>query len=108
MSTGTWVAIAIVAAVVLLAILVALYLGNRRTKLQRRFGPEYDRAVEAQGGRLKAERDLTQRERLHDKLDIRPLSDKSRERYATEWAGLQRSFVDDPRQTLSKADLLVG
>lgn len=108
MSTGTWVVILVVAAVVLLAILVALYLRNRRTKLQRRFGSEYERAVQAQGGRLKAERDLAQRERLHDKLDIRPLSDESRERYAREWAGLQRGFVDDPKGALGKADLLVG
>src|SRR5512144_1247417 len=96
MSTGTAVLIAVVVLVVVLAVLAAVYMRNRRAALQER------------GGRLRAERDLTQRERLHDKLDLRPLSDESRRRYAAEWADVQRGFVDDPGHALDRADGLVG
>ena len=108
MPTGTAVLIAVVVLVVVLAVLAAVYMRNRRAALQRRFGPEYDRAVQERGGRLRAERDLTQRERLHDKLDLRPLSEESRRRYAAEWADVQRGFVDDPQHALDRADGLVG
>ena len=108
MSTGTAVLIAVVVLVVVLAVLAGVYVRNRRAALQRRFGPEYDRAVQERGGRLQAERELVQRERLHDKLDLRPLSEESRRRYAAEWADVQRGFVDDPQHALDRADGLVG
>ena len=108
MSTGTAVLIAVIVLLVVLAILAAVYVRNRRAALQRRFGPEYDRAVQERGGRLRAERDLAQRERLHDTLDLRPLSEESRRRYAAEWADVQRGFVDDPQHALDRADGLVG
>ena len=108
MSTGTAVLIAVVVLVVVLAILAGVYWRSRRAALQQRFGPEYDRAVQERGGRLQAERELVQRERLHDKLDLRPLSEESRRRYAAEWADVQRGFVDDPQHALDRADGLVG
>jgi hypothetical protein len=108
MSTGTAVLIAVIVLLVVLAILAGAYVRNRRVALQQRFGPEYDRAVQERGGRFRAERDLAQRERIHDKLDLRPLSEESRGRYAAEWADVQRGFVDDPQRALDRADGLVG
>ena len=54
---------------------VATAVGRRRRtrELQQRFGPEYDRAVTEQPNRRQAERDLRQRERHHDELELRDL-----------------------------------
>ena len=51
---------------------------RRRTALQEKFGPEYDRTVGSADSRRTAERDLAERERAHESLDIRPLSEASR------------------------------
>ena len=103
----TTVVVLIVLVVVVLAVLAALYVRSRRTALQRRFGPEYERLVAEEGGKLRAEKELADRERMHRKLDIRPLSETSRRRYSSEWSQLQQLFVDDPRQALARADQLV-
>ena len=106
MSTAT-IVLVIVLIVAALAIATALYLRNRRATLQRRFGPEYERAVDEHGGRFRAEQELTKRQRMRDELDIHPLSARSRERYRAEWAAIQQLFVDDPPQGLARADRLV-
>src|SRR5512135_2540130 len=106
MSTGTAVLIAVVVLVVVLAILAGVYWRNRRAALRQRFGPEYDRAVQERGGRLRAERDLTQRERLHDKLDLRPLSEESRRRYAGGVGRRTAGFCRRPRARPGKGGRL--
>jgi hypothetical protein len=75
--------------------------------LQDRFGPEYDRELEKAGGRREAERELAEREKRHDELELRPLSDDARERYIEEWQATQARFVDDPTGAVSEADDLV-
>src|SRR5260221_11380285 len=95
MSTTTIVVI-IVAVIVVAGLLVGLMGVQRRRRLQRRFGPEYDRLVDQRDSRLRAEAELTQRERRVRRLDIRPLTDEARARYAAQWAGLQQEFVYRP------------
>jgi hypothetical protein len=75
--------------------------------LQERFGPEYDRELEKAGGRREAERELAEREKRHDELELRPLSEDARERYVEEWQKTQSRFVDDPAGAVSEADDLV-
>lgn len=108
MATSTLIAIIVVAAVVLIALVVGLWLMSRRRHLQQQFGPEYDRAVEAEGGRLAAERELRDREQRHDGLDIRKLSAQRRAQYADEWRGVQARFVDQPESSVSEADRLMS
>src|SRR5258708_25378956 len=81
---------------------------QRRRRLQRRFGPEYDRLLDQRDSRLRAEAELTQRERRVRRLDIRPLTDEARARYAAQWAGLQEEFVDRPAHAVSASQLLVA
>jgi LPXTG-motif cell wall-anchored protein len=95
--------------IVLLVIAVLISLRRRKTRqLQSRFGTEYDHAVEAAGGRGKAEADLREREKRIDKLDIRPLTETEREFYLTAWDKLQAQFVDDPAACVTQADQLLG
>ena len=58
MSTGAWVAIIIVVVIVAAALVIGAMAAARRRRLQRRFGPEYDRAVDERGSQLKAESEL--------------------------------------------------
>src|SRR5205823_6744418 len=70
-------------------------------------GPEYDRVVAEQDSRHAAERELRARERRHAELDLRPLSEESRTRYATAWEEIQAKFVDAPNDAVGEADRLV-
>ncbi|MFF8610450.1 hypothetical protein ACF06X_31565 [Streptomyces sp. NPDC015346] len=107
MSTGTLLAIIIPVVVVLALIAVAMTVVRRRRRLRERFGPEYERTVEDAGSRRAAERDLAEREKRHDSLELRPLEASERDRYAREWNGVQEEFVDRPEDAVHDADRLV-
>jgi hypothetical protein len=107
MATWVWAIIAAAAAVVIVAVIVLALRARRTARLRDRFGPEYDRTVETAGGRRDAERDLAQRERRRDELDIRPLAPTARNRYAEQWHMTQERFVDRPQDAVGAADTLV-
>jgi hypothetical protein len=108
MPTWAWIIIAVAAVLVVLAVVAAIYTRTRRTRgLQERFGSEYERTVEEQGGRRDAERELTERARQRARLDIIPLSPEARDRYAESWRTVQTRFVDDPAGAVGEADRLV-
>ena len=107
MDTWVWIVIAVVAAIVLLAVFLGAMRARRSRSLQDRFGNEYDRTVEQAGGKRDAERELREREKRHDALDLRPLSPEQRDRYVQEWQTTQGRFVDDPSGAVAEADRLV-
>src|SRR5262245_24649888 len=107
MSTWVWIVIAVVAVVAVLAIVWNAMRAKRSRALQGTFGNEYDRAVDEAGGRRAAERELRERQKQRDELDIRPLSPESRERYVRRWQSTQARFVDDPKGAVAEADKLV-
>jgi hypothetical protein len=107
MNTWVWIAIAVVAAIIVIGVLWSALRTRRTRSLQDRFGPEYDRELEKAGGRRDAERELTEREKRHDELELRPLSEDARQRYVDEWQETQARFVDDPTGAVSEADDLV-
>ena len=47
------------------------------------------------------------KEKRVEKFSIHALPAGDRERYADEWAGVQRRFVDDPSMAVIEADRLV-
>jgi hypothetical protein len=98
----------IVAAVILVG---AMGIGGaavlRRRRLQRRFGPEYDRLVGERDSKRKAETELTGRERRVHGLDIQPLTDQSRAAYALQWTTIQEHFVDAPADAVASSQVLV-
>jgi hypothetical protein len=106
MATWIWILIIIVAVVIVAG--VAMVARQRRTAaLRQRFGPEYDRAVEARDDQRLAESDLRNRQKQRALLDIRPLPADQRARFADEWREVQERFVDQPSEALVDAHLLV-
>jgi hypothetical protein len=84
------------------------YAKTKRTKaLRSKFGPEYNRAVRAEGGTGSAEQALHEREKRVAKLDIKPLNEDQRNEFADAWEHAQARFVDDPVAAVTNADVLV-
>ena len=106
MSAGAIVAI-IVAIIVVAALIVALMAARRRSRLQQRFGPEYDRVVGEHESKRKAEAELAGRERRVHGLDIRPLTPQARAGYADRWTAIQERFVDSPADAVAHSQVLV-
>jgi hypothetical protein len=107
MDTWVWIVIAAVVVIVVLGIVWSALRAKRTSALQDTFGNEYDRTVDQTGGRRAAEKELRERQKQHDELDIRPLSPESRDRYLRRWQSTQARFVDDPRGAVAEADTLV-
>jgi hypothetical protein len=107
MDTWVWIVIGVVVAIVVLGVLLSALRTRRTRSLQGRFGREYDRTVDKAGGRREAEQKLREREKRHDELELRPLSQDARERYLQQWRATQGRFVDDPTGAVSEADDLV-
>ena len=107
MQTWVWIVVAAVAVVVVLAVFWSATRAKRSRELKDTFGREYHRTVEQAGGRREAERELRDRRKRHDELDIRPLSRESRDRYVRQWQSTQTRFVDDPTGAVEEADTLV-
>ena len=107
MNTWVWIVIAVAAAIVVLAVLWSAMRTKRSRGLKDSFGREYDRTVEQEGGRRAAEKELRERQKRHDELELRPLSPEARDRYIRQWRSTQTRFVDDPRGAVAEADALV-
>ena len=97
--------------IVTVAVLVWLYVRNRRRTtagLRQKFGSEYDRAVLAHGSERKAESKLEDREKRVEKLKIRNLEPTERERFSKRWESVQSGFVESPKGAVTEADDLVS
>ena len=106
MSAGATVAIVVV--VIIVAALIAVgALAARRRRLQQRFGPEYDRAVEGSDSRFKAEAELAEREKRVKGLDLRPIDPAARAGYLAQWTTIQQQFVDSPTDAVTAAQSLI-
>ncbi|MFJ7414153.1 hypothetical protein ACIQWZ_25600 [Streptomyces sp. NPDC098077] len=103
----------IIIAVVVVAAIAAFFLLRGRPaggrSLRGRFGPEYDRAVARHDGdTAAAEQELGDRVKRHGHLDVRPLTEEARARYAARWASAQELFVESPERALTEADALLA
>jgi hypothetical protein len=98
-------------AILLIAVLAWLYVRKRRSttaNLQKKFGPEYDRAVLVHGAGREAESKLEDREKRVEKLNIRDLDPMEHERFSKRWEAVQSRFVDSPKGAVTEADDLVS
>lgn len=95
--------------VVVAAVLFAVWDARRRRRasLQERFGPEYEREVQARGSERDAAHHLGEVADRRDQLDIRQLEPVARDRYTRRWQTVQAQFVDTPGSALDDADRLV-
>jgi hypothetical protein len=107
MATWVWIVIGVIVAIVVLGVVFSALRTRRSRSLQDQFGREYDRTVDKAGGRREAERELAERQKRHDELELRPLSQDARDRYLQQWQVTQGRFVDDPTGAVSEADDLV-
>jgi hypothetical protein len=107
MPAWAWILIALGIVAVTAVVVWAAWSKRRSDHLRSRFGPEYDRSVDAAGDRRKAEAELGDRERRRDELDVRPLTAAVRDRYSQAWRVLQSRFVDAPAVAVGEADALV-
>jgi hypothetical protein len=105
MSAGAIVAV--IVAVVLVILVIGSLTLMRRRQLRQRFGPEYDRVAGEMHSQRKADAELAGRERRVRSLDIRPLDETVRVKYAAEWTAIQERFVDQPEQAVAQAGLLI-
>jgi uncharacterized protein YneF (UPF0154 family) len=99
--------------VVLVLVVVGIILGpifsrrKRSQKLHEKFGSEYDRTMETTGNDKETQKELNERVKHVETLNIRSLSLDERERYLTDWAVVQSKFVDEPGQAIGDADRLI-
>jgi hypothetical protein len=97
----------LVLVIVVIAVAAVGIVRQRSASLSRRFGPEYDRAVEQHGSRRAAESELRRLEQRRKSLDLHDLDPAERTRYAEQWRAVQLHFVDQPEATVAAADALV-
>jgi hypothetical protein len=105
MSAGAIVAI--IVAVALVVLVIGTVTAMRRRQLRQRFGPEYDRVAGEMQSQRKADAELAERERRVKSLDIHPLDETIRVKYAAEWTAIQERFVDQPEEAVTQAGMLV-
>jgi hypothetical protein len=104
----TWqIAVIVVVALVVVAGGWMVVQRQRTQKLTEKFGPEYQRTVEASGDQRAAERELQARTERVKSFEIRALSTEQRDQYLASWKESQAHFVDDPSGAISQADVLV-
>lgn len=103
----------VIAAVVVVAIALIVFLATstarrkRTERLEKHFGPEYERAVGEVGDQRAAEKELVARERRRQKLNIVALNPDARAKYDENWRSVQSGFVDNPSAAVGEADRLV-
>ena len=107
LDTQSWIILAAVVALGLVAIGAWFYRRKQSHNLQERFGPEYDRTVNELGGRTKGESELKAREKRVERLDILPLAPPEAARFTEAWRALQSRFIDNPKGVVVEAEQLV-
>ncbi|GDY28401.1 hypothetical protein [Gandjariella thermophila] len=101
--------VGIVAVMVIVLVLLSMLVRQlaQHRHLRRVFGPEYEHAVASAESRRAAERELAEREKRHDDLELRPIPPTARERYTRRWNQVQEEFVDKPTEAVAEADQLL-
>ena len=107
LDTQSWIILAAVVALGLVAIGAWFYRRKQSHNLQERFGPEYGRTVSELGGRTKGESELKAREKRVERLDILPLAPPEAARFTEAWRALQSRFIDNPKGVVVEAEQLV-
>ncbi|HEY8426870.1 MAG TPA: hypothetical protein VIL20_00785 [Sandaracinaceae bacterium] len=108
MAEVVWIGTVILVAAIVAALGYAAWWKRRygRDELRRRFGPEYDRAVEDTGSGAAARRELRARIRHVRKLPLRDLSPRERDDFRSRQKALEASFVDDPARAVAALERL--
>ncbi|MEI9936021.1 MAG: hypothetical protein WDO69_02230 [Pseudomonadota bacterium] len=108
-TTMLWALVGLaIVAIMIVAVVASRHRARvRRADLQRKFGPEYDRAVEEYGPD-RADRELLSRQRRVDHFQARELNAVDRARFIGSWSNIQAQFVDDPGVAVTGANELIN
>src|SRR5262245_9978509 len=99
--------IGIAVLVLVLALAVWSYARMRqRVSVRERFGPEYERTVEAVGAK-RADSVLRERAARVSAFKLHKLTEEQASAFSREWRRIQSRFVDDPDGAVGEADQLV-
>ena len=101
----------VIGLLVALAVIVIAFVvmqKRRSDALHSKFGPEYERLVRQHGDARHAESELANRVDRVKHLQIKPLDEEHRNRFADAWRADQARFVDDPKGAVVEADRLVA
>jgi hypothetical protein len=104
---GIVIIVLVLVAVVVMALIATDNARRRREKLRRRFGPEYDRAVQEFGNVARAESELAARARRLERLHLHELNQADRIHFGNAWSALQAKFVDSPSEAVNEANQLI-
>jgi hypothetical protein len=108
METNTAIVLGFVAVFAFLVVAIVFMRKRSADRLRLRFGPEYERTVEAAGGRHKAQAELQHRQKRVRSFAIKSLTSEEREHYMPLWGEVQTQFVDDPKTAVIGADQLLA
>jgi hypothetical protein len=103
-----WIAVGVLALIIVAALVSRGARLARSAQLRDQFGPEYDHVVEEKGKRKRAEQELLARQAEVQKYDIRPFNASERDRFRSEWALLEKRFLERPTTAVVEADELVA
>jgi hypothetical protein len=101
------VIVLVIVVIIAAAIAAVVYQRRKSSRLEQRFGSEYDRTVEQSDDRRSGEKILREREKRRSQFDVAPLSGADADRYREEWLSIQGGFVDRPAEAVQQADSLV-
>lgn len=102
-----WIVIAVVVVVIVGLVVWTVSRRRRTSRLKQQFGPEYDRTVGERGEQRAGEAELLARQKKHDELEITALTPQARREHAAAWQKVQAEFVDDPEESVGRAERLV-
>jgi hypothetical protein len=112
-SERLWTVIALAAvALVVVGLVVAMMMRRRalarHAELERRFGPEYERAVDELGSPARADRELARRAERVQNFHFNDLGAADRSRFVETWNRVQAQFVDNPVVAVTSANELIN
>jgi len=100
--------IVLILAVVAMAAAVWVFMERKKTrKLKQNFGPEYDRVIDQEKSARRAEAVLGERQKRVETYPLHSLTEEQRDRLAARWRMVQEHFVDDPRDAVAQADVII-
>lgn len=103
-----WIAVGALALIIVAALFARGSRRARTARLRDKFGAEYDHAVHETGKRKVAEQDLLARVDEVGKYNIRPFTAAERDRFQSDWALIERRFLERPTTAVVEADELVA
>lgn len=103
-----WIAVGALALIIVAGLIARGSRRSRTAQLRDQFGAEYDHVVQETGKRKQAEQELQARVDEVKGYDIRPFTVAERDRFRSDWALIEKRFIERPTTAVVEADELVA